>query len=112
MTMSSRGGGYLAAAAVKAGGMGVEEIYVDPGIGFGKRVRDNVALLKAIPDLVDQGVPVLVGTSRKSIIGTLRPACSGPPSVQRTASRAHLLQRSGRWRVARRWCGSTMLPRR
>lgn len=62
---------YLAGAAARARGLGVEEIYVDPGIGFGKRVQDNVALLKALPVLVDQGLPVLVGTSRKSIIGVL-----------------------------------------
>ncbi len=62
---------YLAARAVEARRLGVEEIYVDPGIGFGKRVADNVALLRALPRLVDSGVPVLVGTSRKSIIGVL-----------------------------------------
>lgn len=50
---------------------GVEEIYIDPGIGFGKTVRHNLQLLAALPELVATGVPVLVGTSRKSFIGHL-----------------------------------------
>jgi dihydropteroate synthase len=70
---------YLATAAARARGLGVAEVYVDPGIGFGKRAKDNVALLKAIPLLVDQGVPVLVGTSRKSIIGMLANGGRRPP---------------------------------
>ena len=50
---------------------GVEEIYIDPGIGFGKSVRHNLELLAALPELVATGVPVLVGTSRKSFLGHL-----------------------------------------
>jgi dihydropteroate synthase len=45
--------------------------FVDPGIGFGKSVRHNLQLLAALPRLVATGVPVLVGTSRKSFIGHL-----------------------------------------
>ena len=50
---------------------GVTEVYIDPGIGFGKSVRHNLQLLAALPDLVATGVPVLVGTSRKSFLGHL-----------------------------------------
>jgi dihydropteroate synthase len=62
---------YLAEVATNATELGVEEVYVDPGIGFGKRLADNVALLQALPSLVERGVPVMVGTSRKSFLATL-----------------------------------------
>jgi dihydropteroate synthase len=62
---------YLTDVAGQAKALGVEEVYVDPGIGFGKRLADNVALLQALPSLVDHGVPVMVGTSRKSFLATL-----------------------------------------
>jgi dihydropteroate synthase len=67
---------YLASVASEAAARGVEEIYVDPGIGFGKRLQDNLALLRALPELVDQGVPVLVGTSRKSMLGQIAVSAS------------------------------------
>jgi dihydropteroate synthase len=62
---------YLRDAAAQARRDGVVEIYVDPGIGFGKNLADNLALLRALPALVDDGVPVLVGTSRKSMLGRI-----------------------------------------
>jgi len=61
----------LARAARDAHALGVDEVYVDPGIGFGKTVAHNLALLRALPSLVDAGEPVLVGTSRKGFIGTV-----------------------------------------
>lgn len=57
---------------------GVEEVYVDPGIGFGKTVAHNLALLRALPDLVAIGTPVLVGVSRKSFIGRVLAAGDVP----------------------------------
>ncbi len=47
------------------------ELYIDPGIGFGKSVRHNLQLLAALPELVATGIGVLVGTSRKGFIGHL-----------------------------------------
>lgn len=47
------------------------QIVVDPGIGFGKTVEHNLLLLKHIEKLHTLGVPLLVGTSRKSFIGKL-----------------------------------------
>ena len=52
-------------------GVARERIVIDPGIGFGKRVEDNVALLKHIGTLRALGYPVLVGASRKSFLGKL-----------------------------------------
>ncbi len=46
-------------------------IIIDPGIGFAKRLEDNCTLLKHIQELSSMGFSVLVGTSRKSFIGTI-----------------------------------------
>jgi dihydropteroate synthase len=62
---------FLAQRTDEARAAGVNELYIDPGIGFGKTVRHNLQLLSALPELVASGVPVLIGTSRKSFIGHL-----------------------------------------
>jgi dihydropteroate synthase len=54
-----------------AAGVAPDAIAIDPGIGFGKTLEHNLALLAAIPRLSASGSPVLVGTSRKSFIGRL-----------------------------------------
>ncbi|MCF7817493.1 MAG: dihydropteroate synthase [Kiritimatiellales bacterium] len=46
-----------------------DHIVVDPGIGFGKTVEQNLALLRGLPQLAECGSPLLVGASRKSFIG-------------------------------------------
>ncbi|HWD24291.1 MAG TPA: dihydropteroate synthase [Acidimicrobiales bacterium] len=62
---------WLDQAAKMARNLGVQEIYVDPGIGFGKTTAHNLALLSALPTLVATGEKVLVGTSRKAFLGAL-----------------------------------------
>ena len=57
-------------AAVFAG-IPEERVCIDPGIGFGKTVDHNVALLRAVPALRLLGAAVMVGASRKGFIGTL-----------------------------------------
>ena len=57
--------------AATAAGVSPERIIVDPGIGFGKLLEHNLALLKGIPTLAELGCPVLVGASRKRFIGQL-----------------------------------------
>ena len=59
-----------AALAWKAGVAG-SKMVLDPGIGFGKRLEDNVALIRALPELRSLGAPVLLGVSRKSFLGLL-----------------------------------------
>jgi dihydropteroate synthase len=54
-----------------AAGIAPEAIVLDPGIGFGKSVAHNSELLRGLPSLVALGSPVLVGVSRKSLIGHL-----------------------------------------
>ena len=63
--------GFVAVAAAAARQAGCREVWVDPGIGFGKTVEHNLALLAALPELVDAGVPVVVGASRKGFLGAL-----------------------------------------
>jgi dihydropteroate synthase len=57
--------------ACVAAGIGRERICVDPGIGFGKRPEHNLALLSAIGRLADPALPVLIGVSRKSLVGII-----------------------------------------
>jgi dihydropteroate synthase len=52
-------------------GIAEERIWVDPGIGFGKTVEHNLELLRRLGEFRDLGRPIVVGTSRKSFIGTL-----------------------------------------
>jgi dihydropteroate synthase len=58
------------ARAVSAG-IAREQIWVDPGIGFGKTPGHNLFLLRRLADLRILGAPVLVGTSRKSFLGAV-----------------------------------------
>jgi dihydropteroate synthase len=57
--------------AAEAAGIRPENIIIDPGIGFGKTLEQNLELLEAIPEFRKFGKPVLIGTSRKSMIGSL-----------------------------------------
>ena len=54
-----------------AAGVSPENIIVDPGIGFGKGLEHNLALLRNLEAIVNLGFPVLVGASRKTFIGTI-----------------------------------------
>jgi len=58
-------------AAARAAGIDSARICVDPGFGFGKRTRDNLALLKHLGDLTALGVTLAVGLSRKSMLAKL-----------------------------------------
>ena len=59
------------ARACEAAGIARERIVVDPGFGFGKTVAHNLTLLRALPEIVALGYPVLAGLSRKSTIGAI-----------------------------------------
>lgn len=54
-----------------AAGVAGSQLAVDPGIGFGKTVDHNLSLLRGISDLAGLGHPVLIGASRKSMLGKL-----------------------------------------
>ena len=63
-----------------ASAAGVSEVWIDPGIGFGKNVQHNLALLGAVDHLCALGYPVLMGTSRKSFLGVISPLPDGSPA--------------------------------
>ena len=63
---------FLKARVATLTAAGVSEITVDPGIGFGKTLSQNIALMRALPRLREEvGRPVLIGASRKSFIGKI-----------------------------------------
>jgi dihydropteroate synthase len=59
------------AAAALAAGVPRDRIVLDPGFGFGKNLEHNLTLLRRLPELAALGYPLMVGLSRKSMIGTL-----------------------------------------
>ena len=62
-----------------AAGIARERITIDPGIGFGKSVEHNLELLSRLEEITALGLPVLIGTSRKSFLGVV----TGKPSDDR-----------------------------
>jgi len=72
----------LAESARIAEADGVREVWLDPGIGFGKNMDHNFALLRGIPQLVALGKPVLIGVSRKSFIGRLVSGSDQPAPME------------------------------
>ena len=64
---------YLARRAEKATSRGIDpgDIILDPGIGFGKTLAHNLALLHRLDEIVELGFPVLVGTSRKGFLAKI-----------------------------------------
>ena len=51
--------------------IGINKIIIDPGIGFGKRIEDNLNLIERLEDFKSLGFPILIGLSRKSFIGNI-----------------------------------------
>jgi dihydropteroate synthase len=58
-------------ATLEALGIARARIAIDPGIGFGKTMAHNLALIEALPILAQIGCPIMLGASRKRFIGTL-----------------------------------------
>lgn len=64
-------GDFLRGVVQWATEIGVGEMWIDPGIGFGKTVTDNLLLLRQLHQFASIGVPILVGLSRKRFLGGL-----------------------------------------
>jgi dihydropteroate synthase len=62
---------FLVERAETALAAGVSEVWIDPGIGFGKTADHNLSLLRHLDVLVATGHPVMIGTSRKGFLGAL-----------------------------------------
>ena len=67
--------------ACELDGIDRSRLVIDPGFGFGKSLEHNLALLAALAEFCREGLPVLVGLSRKSLIGQL----TGRPAGERLA---------------------------
>jgi dihydropteroate synthase len=74
-------GEFLAgrAAAATAAGIGRDRLVLDPGFGFGKTLEHNLTLLAHLAETSRDGLPVLAGMSRKSMLG----AVTGRPAGER-----------------------------
>jgi dihydropteroate synthase len=77
------------ADAAVAAGVDPANLIIDPGLGFAKTAEHNWALLRALPEFVGTGIPVLVGASRKRFLGALLAGPDGeprPPGGRETAT--------------------------
>jgi dihydropteroate synthase len=87
-----------------AAGVDPADLVIDPGLGFAKSGPHNWALLRALPEFVATGIPVLVGASRKRFLGTLLADdedAPRPPDGRETATAviSALAARHGAWGV-------------
>ncbi|NKY84350.1 dihydropteroate synthase [Nocardia veterana] len=86
-----------------AAGVHPDRLVLDPGLGFAKNAEHNWALLGALPELTAQGLPILVGASRKRFLGSLLGDAAGPrPPDGRevaTATISALAAEHGAWGV-------------
>jgi dihydropteroate synthase len=55
----------------ESAGIDPQQIIIDPGIGFGKNLEDNLLIIKNLSEFRILGKPILLGTSRKSFIGKI-----------------------------------------
>ena len=89
--------------AVVAAGVALEQVVLDPGIGFAKTAEHNWALLARLEELLSLGRPLLVGSSRKSFLGALLAGGDEPrPVVDRddaTAALTVTAALAGAWAV-------------
>jgi dihydropteroate synthase len=76
-------------AAAEAAGIPLNRISVDPGFGFGKSLEHNIELLRRLDELLVPGLPLMVGMSRKSMLGLI----TGRPATERVPAgiAAHML---------------------
>lgn len=96
----------LVARADAARAAGVPQVWIDPGIGFGKTAAHNLELLARLEELVATGYPVLVGTSRKGFLGELLGASDGRDGPVPTDDRLEGSLATATWAMA---CGARMV---
>jgi dihydropteroate synthase len=60
---------YIYKQSKMAKSKGINKVFVDPGIGFGKRIEDNYSIINRLEDFKCLGFPILIGLSRKSFLG-------------------------------------------
>jgi dihydropteroate synthase len=82
-------------AALDAG-IAEDRVWLDPGIGFGKTVEHNLALLRGLPTLAALGRPLVIGTSRKSFLGKLTGRDAGGLATATAATSVLAYERGAR----------------
>ncbi|MBI2705769.1 MAG: dihydropteroate synthase [Actinobacteria bacterium] len=97
---------FLAERAERARLAGVSEVWIDPGIGFGKTTQHNLSLLKNLPRIVGQGWPVVIGTSRKGFLGTILARSDGQPEPTGVGDRLEGSLTTATWALT---CGVGMV---
>ena len=83
-------------AAAEAAGISLSRIAVDPGFGFGKTLAHNIELLRRLGELVVPGLPLLVGLSRKSLLGLLTGRAASERVYAGVAAHVLAVQRGAR----------------
>ena len=101
---SSGAGASVPSESARAAG--VPEVWIDPGIGFGKTFDHNLAVLAHLDALVATGFPVLVGTSRKGFLGALLGASDGTAGPASVDDRLEGSLATATWAMA---CGAAMV---
>jgi dihydropteroate synthase len=87
---------FLKERVAAAEGRGLTKIWVDPGIGFGKTLEHNLALLSAIPRIrAETGRPVVIGASRKSFIAKVDPGADAKDRLGGSLAVALLAAQAG-----------------
>jgi dihydropteroate synthase len=81
--------------ACEMSGIDKKRIVVDPGFGFGKTLEHNLALLRALDQFAALGVPLMVGLSRKAMIGTLTGRAGGAERAAGSAAAALIAVQRG-----------------
>ena len=79
-----------------AAGIARERLLIDPGFGFGKTLRHNLALLRGLDHFRRLGLPLLVGISRKSMLGTITGRPVGERLVASVAAALIAVERGAR----------------
>lgn len=91
---------YLVGRADAARDAGVPEVWIDPGVGFGKTAAHNLTLLAHLDRFVATGHPVLVGTSRKGFLGGLLGISDGGDGVAPVEDRLEGSLATATWAMA------------
>lgn len=86
---------FLVRAASAAAGAGVREVWIDPGIGFGKTLDHNLSLLRHLGAIVRTGWPVVVGTSRKRFVQVVSGAAGADDALEGSLATAVVAAASG-----------------
>lgn len=97
---------HLLRVAAEAEAAGAADVWIDPGIGFGKTMAHNLTLLAHLDAFVASGRPVVVGTSRKAFLGHLLGASDGTSDPAPTDDRLEGSLATATWALT---CGAAMV---